>query len=228
MLPYELSGEAFCPECRAKWDTDKVDEWNICGRAICECECMTRALKNSGALCHRKIVKYSLKTPVVHNTVMFIKKNNNARVYDFLASQLASVLLSDSSLEDILKGELVVTHVPRSRSAIVKYGHDQSAILAKALAKKLGAVSLPLLKRSRRIAVAQKKLSAKQRERNVRNMFVTVQKTHSFIEGKTILLVDDIVTTGSSMGACVSHLIRAGSKLVVCASVAATENSKRA
>ena len=226
LLEYELSGEAFCPECREKWETQKVEPCRVCGRAVCECECMTRLLERSGAVMHRKIVKYSLSSPAVHNTLMFIKRNNNPRVSDFLASQLASLLIADKNMSELITEEAVVTFLPRSRAAIVKYGHDQSEIVARILAHKLGTRFIPIIKRKRKRAVAQKKLNAKARAKNVKNMFEISAKKRSLVEGKTVLVFDDIVTTGASMGACVTHLIRAGARIVVCLSIATTENSK--
>ena len=226
LLDYDLSGEAFCAECRGKWDRAKIEECRLCGRAICECTCMTKAIKSSGALCHHKVVKYSVKSPIVHNTLIFIKKNNNPRVSDFLAAQLVTVLKADVDISDIISSDTVVAFVPRSRGAIVKYGHDQSAILAAALADKLGAAYFPLLRRRRKRSVAQKKLNAKQRAKNVKNMFEIDRGNCCLVEGKTVILVDDIVTTGSSMGACVSHLVKAGARFVICVSVATTEAGK--
>ena len=226
LIDYDHARDAFCPECRPRWDKAKVESCSICGRAVCECICMTRALKKSGALCHHKVVKYSVNSQVVHGTLMFIKKNKNPRVSAFLSSEIASVLRADEDISELLSDNVVVTYVPRSRSAVIKYGHDQSELLALCLAEELGAISLPLLCRSRKRGVAQKKLDAKAREKNSKNMYELVEKHRPFIEGKTVILVDDIVTTGSSMSACVSRLIKAGARFVICASVATTEVSK--
>ena len=226
LIDYDHARDAFCPECRPRWDKAKVESCSVCGRAVCECICMTRALKKSGALCHHKVVKYSVKSQVVHGTLMFIKKNKNPRVSAFLSSEIASVLRADEDISELLSDNVVVTYVPRSRSAVIKYGHDQSELLALCLAEDLGAISLPLLCRSRKRGVAQKKLDAKAREKNSKNMYELVEKHRPFIEGKTVILVDDIVTTGSSMSACVARLIKAGARFVICASVATTEVSK--
>lgn len=227
LLGYENRNDAFCEECRAKWDRAKVEECKECKRAMCECVCMTRTLAASGALCHHKLVKYSVKSPVVHGVLMFIKKNKNPRVSEFLACELSAVIQADEDIREFIEGDTIVTFVPRSRTAVIKYGHDQSELLSRHLAGKLGIVSLPLLRRKRKRAAAQKKLDAKQRAKNAKNMYEVEKKYKDEVKGKTVLLVDDIVTTGSSMGACVSCLIRAGARLVVCVSVASTEVKKR-
>ena len=227
LIPYELSHEAFCNECRAKWDKEKVRECDVCGRVMCECSCMTRTLAQSGALCHKKIVNYSSKVAVVHNTLIFIKKNNNTRVSRFLAVQLSSVLSADEDISEMISSDCVVCYVPRSRSAVLKYGHDQSQLLAQALSEELGCTFIPALRRSKRSSRAQKKLSADKRAKNVRNMFETEPELSAEIKGKRVVLVDDIVTTGASMGACARVLIRAGAVAVICASVASTKSTGR-
>ena len=92
LLPYERKDEAFCPECRMRWDVLKTKECKICGRAFCECICMTKALSSAGALGHHKVLGYSIAEGAVHNTVMLLKRNKNPRVTSFLARQLYSVL----------------------------------------------------------------------------------------------------------------------------------------
>ena len=226
LMSYDRDAEAFCAECRAKWEMAKVEECKRCGKAVCECVCMARALEASGALCHHKLVKYSLKSPVVHHTIMYIKKNKNHRVTDFLASQLCAVLLADEDLPKLDAENCVVAYVPRSRSAVIEYGHDQSELLAKAIANKMGVYFAPALKRKRRWAVAQKKLNAKQRAQNVKKMFELDSNCKNLIDQKIVLLVDDIVTTGASMGVCASVLIRSGVRLVICLSVAYTPSGK--
>jgi predicted amidophosphoribosyltransferase len=47
------------------------------------------------------------------------------------------------------------------------------------------------------------------------------------VRDKYVVLIDDIVTTGASMAACVSLLIRARARAVVCLSVCYTEKEKR-
>ena len=72
LMPYDRRNEAFCSDCRMKWDVEKTHECKRCGKAVCECICMTKELERAGALCHHKAVVYSSYHPTVHNTVMFI------------------------------------------------------------------------------------------------------------------------------------------------------------
>lgn len=187
---------------------------------------MSKVLSGAGALCHHKVVLYSSGNPVVHNTIMFIKHSNNPRVTGFLASQMASVLAADKDLPELGAENCVITFVPRGRRALVENGFDQSELLVRALSDKLG---IPWARTLHRKVGGreQKKLSATQRVKNVKGLFKPVEGLDKIVGGKRIILVDDIVTTGASMAACLSYLTRAGARETVCLSVASTQCEKK-
>jgi len=98
-------------------------------------------------------------------------------------------------------------------------GYNQSALLAAALARRLG---LPFLGRHslRRVrpTPSQTHLTAKQRLTNVIGAFDTTRT--SGWAGKKLLLVDDVMTTGATVGACASVLRKAGAASVDVVTVA--------
>ena len=225
LLSYEERLDAFCPDCRLRFDVLKTKECKSCGRAMCECICMPKVLSGAGALCHHKVVAYSHSDAVVHNTVMLLKRNKNPRVAGFLAHQMHSVLLSDKDLPPIDAESAVICFVPRSRRAVLEHGVDQSRELASALSEESGVPLVIAIERVRG-GKEQKKLSASERVKNTKKLFCISDGTEADIAGKTVILVDDVVTTGASMAACVSRLIRARAGTVICLSVASTELSK--
>ncbi len=192
---------------------------------MCECICMTRVLANSGALCHHKAVSYSSGISVVHNSVMFIKGNKNIRVSSYLASELAGVLRADKDLPTLNSDNTLVTFVPRGRKGVIKHGVDQSEILSGELAKAMGLPCLACLTRVRG-GKEQKRLSAAQRAKNVKKLYAPIESLESAVGGKNVIIIDDVVTTGASMAACVSYLIRAGARKVIALSLASTEENK--
>ena len=225
LLSYDERTEAFCPECRLRWDVLKTRECKHCGRAMCECICMTKTLSDSGALCHHKLVAYSLSEGVVHNTVMFLKQNENERITSFLARQMHLMLLADKELPRIDSSSALVSFVPRGARSVLKYGVDQSEELAKSLSRVSG---IDFARTTLRIkgGKEQKKLTAAERKKNARKLYAPCEDIEELVSGKVVLLVDDVVTTGASMAACVSLLIRARASAVICVSVASTEQNK--
>ena len=111
-----------------------------------------------------------------------------------------------------------VTWVPMTGKKRKQRGYDQSELLAKAAAKELGLPCLPLLKKVRENQT-QHELSGKQRWLNVKNAYRAGQGA----QGKVLLLIDDIVTTGATVSECAKTLYAAGAKTVtgVCAADAA-------
>lgn len=225
LLSYDQRTEAFCEECLLRWNVIKTKECRGCGRSMCECICMPRALSKVGALCHHKVVAYSQAESVIHNPTMLLKRNKNPRVSGFLASQMLSVLNADEELPEISAQSSVICFVPRSNRAVLKHGVDQSEELARSLSQQSG---IPLSCALERIkgGKEQKKLSAAERVKNTKRLFALREGLKAEISGKTVILVDDVVTTGASMAACVPHLIRARAATVICLSVASTPLSK--
>lgn len=110
-----------------------------------------------------------------------------------------------------------VTAVPMDRMKKLQRGYNQSEILAKAVARRLGVNYKSFLKKSKR-NLDQHKLSVEQRAINVIGVYSP--KNGDIIKGKNILICDDIVTTGSTLKECVKVLLSAGAKSIICATVA--------
>ncbi len=102
-----------------------------------------------------------------------------------------------------------VTWVPMTKRKKRQRGYDQSELLARSAAKALKLPVLPLLKKVRETDV-QHELSKKGREKNVKKAYQAGPEA----AGKSLLLVDDIVTTGSTLRECAGALYAAGAKRV--------------
>ncbi|MBI1327988.1 MAG: ComF family protein [Alphaproteobacteria bacterium] len=91
---------------------------------------------------------------------------------------------------------------------------NQSAILAQHLAKLWGKPVLCNALQRIKNTVPQASLPRKERLKNVRTAFRLNPQTQKQIEGKTILLVDDVYTTGSTLRACTETMLKAGAAKV--------------
>lgn len=91
-------------------------------------------------------------------------------------------------------------------------GYNQSAVLARELARKLGRKSYPGLLKRIRPTISQTNLTAKERLSNVTKAFQ--YKKGKQLTGKKVLLVDDVMTTGATVNACASALKKGGAASV--------------
>ena len=86
-------------------------------------------------------------------------------------------------------------------------GYNQAEEMVHALSKRSGKPVLTCLQRLRHTAV-QASLSAQERVTNVQDSFRVKNRYHRIVNGARILLVDDVLTTGSTVEACVRTLRR--------------------
>jgi ComF family protein len=209
---------AFCPDCRLAFQVAKTESCPECYRAATECSCMPTLLSKSGALTLRKLFFYSAKrdNEAQNKLVYYLKHRKSKRGADFAASELLSALreeLDTLGIED--PSEILCVGVPRGRGAVLSYGFDQAQEVSKALAWRLGAEYFPLVRR-RFGGKEQKKLNAAQRQKNIKSLMYIKESDRARVEGRYVILFDDVVTTGASMSAAVSLLRKAGAKGVIC------------
>lgn len=111
---------------------------------------------------------------------------------------------------DLLVQAEMVTPVPLHRWRLLKRRYNQAAILAQGLAKRAGKPCVNDILLRHRATPSQGHLNFKERRRNVKRAFVLNPKRADAVKGKNILLIDDVYTTGATVGECVNALLKAG------------------
>lgn len=111
-----------------------------------------------------------------------------------------------------------ITWVPLSRRRLRRRGYDQAELLAKLIAKHLGQSPVRLLKKQRDTPPQSKTGSVEKRRANIAGAYACLRP--ELLQGKQVLLVDDIVTTGATLSEAARVLKKAGAKEVICATLA--------
>lgn len=117
----------------------------------------------------------------------------------------------------------VLTEVTLHANKLRFRGFNQAEILCEGLAKETGMYHVPGVLERRVDTLPQSSLKAEQRKENLKNVFGVAKK--EVIEGKRVLLLDDIFTTGATLQECTRTLLRAGAAAVriYCLSVVCKE-----
>lgn len=115
---------------------------------------------------------------------------------------------------DLLAGADLIAPVPLSRWRLLSRRFNQAAILAKELSRLTGLSIDPQLLRRTRSTKTQVGLTHDQRRRNVAGAFSVPANRRARLQGRNVLLVDDVITTGATAEACARTLKRAGAARV--------------
>ncbi len=184
-----------CPCCGIGFVSDRGED-HLCSDCLGE----TRHFAKARALAHYE--------GLLAETISRFKYRGDSRLGRPLGDLLAAYADPDFSFADYLLVIPVPLHSPRLR----RRGFNQSLLLARRISRRH---SLPLnftaLRRTRATA-PQTELSAAERQKNIRGAFAVARQ--SDVAEKTILLVDDVFTTGATVTECAKVLLRAGAKRV--------------
>jgi len=108
----------------------------------------------------------------------------------------------------------IIVPVPLHYFRFVARRFNQSSLLAWEISKNTGIKHLPCAIKRTRHTKQQTGLSKSQRAVNVKNAFSIRPRYAAQIKGRNILLVDDVITTGSTIKQCVKALLKAGATQV--------------
>lgn len=184
-------GQLLCPECREKAPYVLPPVCEQCGRGVDVCIC------GGHTHAYARSISPFYHQDMVRDTMLQLKLRYDAVVADGFAEEMAEVVRREY-------GGIpfdMVTSVPLHKKDLHRRGFDQAAGLAKALARRMGCPYVAALTKLTRTP-PQKELTALRRRGNLLGVFdVTAE-----VAGRTILLVDDVITTGSTLDECAKML----------------------
>lgn len=141
----------------------------------------------------------------------------------YVAPVLAAKIAEQLELQKIPEFD-IITWVPIFWRTKRTRGYDQAELIAKALAVKIQVPIVPLLVKTRKTRPMHK-LKAAERRANVIGAFRATRESGE-LDNMKILLVDDTLTTGSTVSECARILKMCGASKVYCATAAKTQYSR--
>jgi ComF family protein len=198
------NGSLLCDGCLAELPRTVGDRCNLCwlplrdGRACHACAAHPLALQRL-----RSALRYEGEVRRLVHAFKFGGQSS-------LAPSLARPLIEAFEAEDQRLD--VIVPVPLTGLGKRLRGYNQAALLANELSKETGVRCVEALSRVRSVREQARSASADERRRNVIGAFA-VRKGEA-VAGKTILLIDDVATTGATLDACARELLKAGAASV--------------
>lgn len=199
-------GDWLCPDCQGKIVLVKSQVCPVCGRLSQNGRFCLKDRKNhylSGIL----ISCYYHEGPVkelIHN----FKYNHILELNQFLSDVMANVLEQNLNIDK----NYLLTAVPLHFLRKAQRGYNQSELLVSKIAEKLKIEKNFEIIKKIRPTKPQVLTEGKSRLKNLKKCFKISSKID--LCGKTIILVDDVATTGTTLEECAAVLKEAGAKRV--------------
>ena len=147
----------------------------------------------------------------VQNVLHTLKYHRNMGVGDSLAIQMKEFVDSLHWPVDTL------LPVPLGKKRLKERGYNQVGLVARSLAYETGLEYAPQALWKSRDTRSQVGLNISERKENVRNAY---QANPEAVKRKSVLLMDDVATTGSTISACTDALLSAGAREVYAITIA--------
>ena len=220
ILKYENFDDAFCPSCYENYLSARMAICPECSLEAEKCRCMPPLLNKDKVISLRKLFFYSKNkaTEPQNRLIYYLKRNKSRRACFSISKDILLLINAELARLDVEQIPLLIG-VPRSRGAFFEYGFDQADMLCRAISERCGLEYSTVIKR-RRGGKAQKSLTAGERLKNIKSLIYADKNGIDEIRGRTVILLDDVVTTGASMSACVHILRECGAKNIICVALA--------
>lgn len=214
---------------------------------IYECEICHRHLEDKKAIiCYDCLHKIEKVEPIKMNETFNLKFGEHGYItkafscFHFKEENIIQTLIHELKYRNkksigILLGEIVgnaikydndftsadaLIPVPLHKIRLRERGYNQSELIAQGISKTTGIRVINDMLIRRKNTQTQTKLNFEQRKENVKDAFMINKKYKSFIVGKKFIIVDDVITTGSTITECAKELINSSASQVLALSVA--------
>lgn len=158
---------------------------------------------------------FAYDTPLSKTLIFALKHRDFKPLQDFLGEELATLLVDTSGY--------AITYAPRKPRSVRGYGFDQAEALALVISEERELPLVEIFSHAHRSKL-QKNLNAEERAENAKKSYAL--RNRFAREHEKLIIVDDVMTTGSTMATLVSLAKEVGYKEIAVVCVARTVNEK--
>lgn len=205
-LPFD---DCICTKCEKDLEYIEKGCCERCGHRICLCE--------KEEIYYDRCFAFVYYENSVKTAVLTLKSGYSVNLARYFADHACRYLADNGLLGEID----IITAVPITKDKRRETGYNHAYMYAKMIHRLCDIPSSDRLLVKKDTDLVQHELSAKERKEKAFGAFEFCGSVSEVI-GKTVLLCDDIITTGSTMNACAKALKDAGAKRVICAAIAST------
>jgi ComF family protein len=211
---------AFCPDCFGDFISISTPHCTICGTPFVSkqgedhpCEKCIRKPPLFEAIYSPYLYQGALMNAI--HRFKYGSKNSYAKHLGPLLAHFAGQILQSND-------STVLMPVPLHPKKLRQRGFNQSLLLARHVAREIDSKLDFLSLRRVKYTESQTGLNQDERRKNVKGAFRIVKP--DAVDGKEVLLVDDVATTGYTLNECARVLLKAGAERVRCLVLARTGN----
>ena len=153
----------------------------------------------------------------LRSAILALKGRGHDGISPHLARRLSARIAAEGWTETVD----TVTHVPSHRFRTMRLGWSAAACLAHDVARELG---LPALRTLRRRGLARQTGRTRVQRMGMSSRDFSCRRP---LDGRRVLIIDDVATTGTTLRRVAEVLLSAGSETVYCAAMAATPDARR-
>ncbi len=207
-----FSGDFFCEECKEALPLIDKYYCDKCGRKLKAPSEYCASCKGKMTFVDKARSIYDYQKPI-NKLIMQFKYFDKRYVADVFGDELANLYRKSYFNADFL------CYIPMTERAEKKRGYNQGELLAKVLSEKINVPINQVLEKVKDTP-RQAKLSRENRLKNLKGSFKRE------IEGKTIVIIDDVFTTGATSETVAEILKRKGAKAVYLLTVASVTSKE--